>query len=289
VASPAVLLLATVALSEVQVTELVRFCVLVSLNVPVAVNCWVVPLGIEGLAGVTAMDTSVATVTVSVVEPVTLPEVAWMVALPVPAAVASPAVLLLATVVLSEVQVTELVRFCVLVSLNVPVAVNCCVVPLGIEGLTGVTAMDTSVATVTVSVVEPVTLPEVAWMVALPVPAAEASPAVLLLATVALSEVQVTELVRFCVLVSLNVPVAVNCWVVPLGIEGLAGVTAMDTSVAAVTVSVVEPVTLPCIAEMVVVPGFRADARPAEPIVAAAVFDELQLTALVRFCVELSL
>src|SRR6266478_1851567 len=248
VASPAVLLLATVALSEVQVTELVRFCVLVSLNVPVAVNCWVVPLGIEGLAGVTAMDTSVATVTVSVVEPVTLPEVAWMVALPVPAAVASPAVLLLATVALSEVQVTELVRFCVLVSLNVPVAVNCWVVPLGIEGLAGVTAMDTSVATVTVSVVEPVTLPEVAWMVALPVPAAVASPAVLLLATVALSEVQVTELVRFCVLVSLNVPVAVNCWVVPLGIEGLAGVTAMDTSVAAVTVSVVEPVTLPDVA-----------------------------------------
>ena len=34
------------------------------------------PLGIEGLAGVTAMDTSVAAVTVSVVEPVTLPEVA---------------------------------------------------------------------------------------------------------------------------------------------------------------------------------------------------------------------
>ncbi len=208
---------------------------------------------------------------------------------PVPAVVASPAALIVATVVVNELQVTELVRFWVLVSLNVPVAVNCWVVPLGIEGLTGVTAMDTSVATVTVSVVEPVTLPEVAWMVALPVPAAVASPAVLLLATVALSEVQVTELVRFCVLVSLNVPVAVNCWVVPLGIEGLAGVTAMDTSVAAVTVSVVEPVTLPCIAEMVVVPGFRADARPAEPIVAAAVFDELQLTALVRFCVELSL
>jgi hypothetical protein len=81
---------------------------------------------------------------------------------PVPAAVASPAVLIVATVVLNELQVTELVRFWVLLSLNVPVAVNCCVVPLGIEELAGVTAMDTSVAGVTVSVVEPVTLPEVA-------------------------------------------------------------------------------------------------------------------------------
>ena len=70
--------------------------------------------------------------------------------------------LIVATVVVNELQVTELVRFWVLVSLNVPVAVNCCVVPLGIEGLAGLTAMDTSVAAVTVSVVEPVTLPEVA-------------------------------------------------------------------------------------------------------------------------------
>ncbi len=85
-----------------------------------------------------------------------------MVEVPVPTAVASPAVLIVATVVVNELQVTESVRFCVLVSLNVPVAVNCCVVPLGIEGLVGVTAIDTSVAAVTVSVVEPVTLPDVA-------------------------------------------------------------------------------------------------------------------------------
>ena len=76
VASPAVLMVATVGVNEIQVTELVRFCVLVSLNVPVAVNCWVRPLGIEGLTGVTARDTSVAAVTVSVVESVMLPEVA---------------------------------------------------------------------------------------------------------------------------------------------------------------------------------------------------------------------
>ena len=70
--------------------------------------------------------------------------------------------MIVAAVVFDEAQVTEDVMFCVLLSEYVPVAVNCCVVPLGIEGLAGLTAMDTSVAAVTVSVVEPVTLPEVA-------------------------------------------------------------------------------------------------------------------------------
>ena len=42
---------------------------------------------------------------------------------------------------------------------------------------------------------------------------------------------------------SLKVPVAVNCSVSPLAIEGFAGVTLIDASVAAVTVSVIFPVT----------------------------------------------
>jgi hypothetical protein len=41
------------------------------------------------------------------------------------------------------------------------------------------------------------------------------------------------------------VPVAVNCWVVPFAIDGPVGVTAIDTNVAAVTVSVVDPVLPP--------------------------------------------
>jgi hypothetical protein len=45
-------------------------------NVPVAVNCSVLPFAIEGFAGVTATDTSVAEVTVRVVEPLTAPEAA---------------------------------------------------------------------------------------------------------------------------------------------------------------------------------------------------------------------
>ena len=76
VAKPVVLIVATVEEEEFHVAVLVRFWVVPSLKVPVAVNCWVFPMAIEGFAGVTAMDASVAGVTVSVVLPETEPEVA---------------------------------------------------------------------------------------------------------------------------------------------------------------------------------------------------------------------
>jgi len=46
-------------------------------------------------------------------------------------ALASPVLLIVATVGLDELQVAHIVRFCELRSSNVPVAVNCCVKPLG--------------------------------------------------------------------------------------------------------------------------------------------------------------
>ncbi len=46
-------------------------------------------------------------------------------------------------------------------------------------------------------------------------------------------------------LLSLNVPVAVNCCAVSLAIEGFAGVTASDTNTAAVTVRPAELLTGP--------------------------------------------
>jgi len=169
------------------------------------------PLAIEGFAGVTATETSVAAVTVSVVLPEMEPEVARTVVDPLPTAVARPAVLIVATVTAEELHVAVLVRFCVVPSLKVPVAVNCCVPPFGTDGFAGVTAIDTRVAGVTVSVVLPLTPPELAWMVVEPVPAAVAKPAVLIVATVTEEELQVAVLVRFCVVPSLKVPVAVNC------------------------------------------------------------------------------
>jgi hypothetical protein len=73
---------------------------------------------------------------------------------------------------------------------------------------------------------------------------------------------------------------------------GLVGVIAIDTSVAGVTVRVVDPDMLPDFAVIVVDPVATGVADPLEPaallIVATAISDELQVTAVVRFCVVLS-
>jgi hypothetical protein len=76
VANPPTVIVATDAVTELHVAPLVKFCVELSEKVPVAVNCSVAPLPIEGFAGVTAIDTSVAAVTVRVVDPVMAPEAA---------------------------------------------------------------------------------------------------------------------------------------------------------------------------------------------------------------------
>jgi hypothetical protein len=82
--------------------------------------------------------------------------------------------------------------------------------------------------------------------------------------------------------------VAVNCTAVPAVADGFAGVTAIDTSVAGVTVSVVELVTEPSVAEMLDDPGARLAARPLLEMVAAALFDDAQTTEAVMFLVVLS-
>ena len=64
--------------------------VLPSLNLPVAVNLIDVPWLILGFAGLMVIETSDTLETVSVVEPLTLPSVALMVAVPVLALVAIP-------------------------------------------------------------------------------------------------------------------------------------------------------------------------------------------------------
>jgi hypothetical protein len=74
-------------------------------------------LAIDGPAGVTAIETRVAAVTFNVVDPATLPEVAVMVVVPTPVAVASPALEIVATPAAEDVHVAVLVRFCVLPSL----------------------------------------------------------------------------------------------------------------------------------------------------------------------------
>ena len=68
--------------------------------------------------------------TVSVVEPLMLPEAALMVVVPTAAAVTRPVAVILATAAFDEDHAAVLVRFCVELSLNEPVAVNCKVLPI---------------------------------------------------------------------------------------------------------------------------------------------------------------
>ncbi len=143
----------------------------------------------------TAIDTSVAGVTVSVVEPDMLPDDALIVVVPAANVAAKPELFIVATPVFDELQVTAVVMFCVVLSENVPVAANCLVVPLAMLGLDGVTAMDTRVAGVTVSVSDPDMLPDVAVIVVEPA-------ALLIVATPVLDELQVTTVVRICVVLS---------------------------------------------------------------------------------------
>ncbi len=73
-----------------------------------------------GIAGVTVMDTSAAGVTVNCVLSLSVPTVAVMVVLPVPAELARPcepaALLMVATALADELQVAVVVRFCVVLS-----------------------------------------------------------------------------------------------------------------------------------------------------------------------------
>jgi hypothetical protein len=130
---------------------------------------------------------------------------------PVPTAVAKPAALIVATPGVPEFHTAVLVRFCVVPSLNVPVAVNWSVSPLAIEELGAVIAIDLSVAEPTVKVNEFEFTPlRAAVIMAFPLFTAVARPAVLIVATDGVPEFHVAVLVRFCVVPSLNVPVAVN-------------------------------------------------------------------------------
>ena len=111
---PVVFTVASLVLEDDHVAELEIFCVLESVKVPVAVSCRVPPMTTMGVCGVTAMEAKIAGPTVSSVEVFTLPDAAPMVLLPFTSEVAKPVALIVATVVVPELQVTVLLKFCVL-------------------------------------------------------------------------------------------------------------------------------------------------------------------------------
>jgi hypothetical protein len=96
-------------------------------------------------------------------------------------------------------------------SVNVPVALNCCVSPSGTDGIAGVTTMLTSTAAVTLSVVDPEIEFNVAVICTEPTAAVPDSPEALMVAVDVLAELHVTWVDRSCVLPSVYAPVATNC------------------------------------------------------------------------------
>ena len=170
---------------------------------PVAVNCCVAPALIDAVAGVTAIDCNVFVTVNTAAGEVTEPRLAVMLLEPAATPVASPAALIVATEVVPDVQVTELVMLALLPSLYVPVAVNCCVAPALIEAAAGVTAIDCNVFVTVNTAAGDVTEPSVAVMLLEPALTPVARPAALIVATEVVPDVQVTELVIFAVLPSL--------------------------------------------------------------------------------------
>ncbi len=78
---------------------------------------------------------------------------------------------------------------------------------------------------------------------------------------------------------------AVNCCTDPAATEELEGVTAMDTRVAVVAVNRVDPLIVPEVALIVVLPAATTVANPVALMVATLVTEEVHETELVRLAV----
>jgi hypothetical protein len=237
VASPPLAeIVATVAVAEAHVTLPVRSRTVLSEYVPVALNCWVEPFVMVGFVGVTAIELNVAALTTSVVVPFIVPTAAVITVVPTDTAVAWAPGVIVATPVLTELQVAVAVMSWVVPSEKVPVAVNCCVPATARRGGgAGVTAIDCNAAAVTVTVVFPVTPPTPAVITDVPAASALVSPVAVTLAVAGVAEAQVALPVRSTDVPSEYVPVAFSCCVWPFDKVGFAGVIAMDVSVAVLT------------------------------------------------------
>jgi hypothetical protein len=222
-----------------QVAEAVKFCVLPSLNTPVAVRPDVRPNARLSDSGVTLMEVRTAGVTITFAEPDTpLSEAETVVA---PAATAvncpfNPSVLLtVARRGLDTLHCADAVTSCVLPSLKAAVALKSCDCPIASVADGGVREIDTIEAGVTLMLRVAVTEPLVPVIVASPGVRALTKPVALTFATAGADEVQLNDDDTFCVLPSLKVAVAVSCWFVPAAKDNVVGLIVMLSSVAEVT------------------------------------------------------
>ena len=200
---------------------------------PVALNCWVAPSPIDEFAGATAIETNAGPDTLSAVAPATEPKVAVTVAVPIAWALARPAPLTVAMPEGETRQATVLVRSGALPSLYLPIAANCCELPLETVGLGGAIAIETKTAGETVSLVELLRVPDAALTIVVPDCLLTAIPGEVMAATVGCVLFHDTFCVMSCWLPSLNEPVTVNCSLLPNVSTGLAGEIESDLRVLA--------------------------------------------------------
>lgn len=171
-ATPLELIVATATSEEVHAACTVILTAEPSLKVPCAVNVCEDPKLIAELAGVTAIETKVALVTVSVVVALIPENAAVIVVVPVVTPVATPplpdALLTVATDGVDEVQVTAEVRSNCWPSEKVPIALSWVSMVAGSLRLCGVILMDTRLDPSTTRCELALNVPEVAVMVAVP-------------------------------------------------------------------------------------------------------------------------
>ena len=227
-----VLMVATAVSDDFQRTVAVKFAKLPSVYVPVAVYCSWLPCMILKDSGVTVMDTNTGGVTVNLAAVDLTPDKpAVTVVVPSATDVASPVVLTVATAVSDEAQATDDDMSCIDPSEKVPKAVNCCVLPRGIDGAAGVMVIDVRIAAVTERVADELTESNVAAMSVVPVLTEVASPlvaaALLIVAIAGFDEDQVAHVVKLCTVLSARVPAAVNFCVVPKAILAVIGLIAI--------------------------------------------------------------
>ena len=195
VANPRFVIVATLGVDELHKTDCVTSCVELSLNVPVALNCFVALFGIEEFAGVIASETRVAVVTVTEVLADTVPDITLTVDVPGPTATPSPFASIVNTLVALDDHSADAIT-CVLPSSKLPVAVNCCCVPAASDTFVGVSVMDCKCAGTTVITEESVNVPTVAVMVVVPAAKVVANPLLSTVATLEFDVVHVTPVTK---------------------------------------------------------------------------------------------
>jgi len=226
----------------------------------------------DALPGMTAMPVRAGFVTVRTLVVVVLPEVAVMVAVPAATPVARPVLLMVATAALLVDQATVEVHWVLVLLEYEQVAVYCSVpVPATMEGAAAPIEIPVSAGLKTVSVLDPVVLPDVALIFAVPVVTPRTTPGLVILAADVLVLDQVTVPVQSEVVLFAKLQVALYWLIVkPATTVAVAGVTVMLFKGTLVTVRALVALMVPEAAVIVVDPTATPVARPVLETVAMA-------------------